>query len=198
MSLRRQITELQWRQHQHDDAYHREIVTLSLERRITHMTLHFAKYTAHFFSSIAAGDIDRFQLILIDSFVISLATANALKQDLGEALERHYKGSRSLTRLGGKILKKMHDDSEEPYWIARQMARYTGQLAKACESMDHIEDYPFRTQMEDANFKLFQIILAEASRLGIDLIKGYFNRLHELEQTGLFHSQLSLTLEGGK
>lgn len=198
MSLRRQISELQWRQHQHDVAYHHEIVILSVKNRVTHMTLHFAKYTAHLFSSIATGDDDLFERILIDSFVISLATANALKQDLGKAVEDHYGRPNSLNRLGKKVLKEMYDGDEEPFWIARRLAKYTGQLAKACESMDHIEDYPFRTQMEEASFLLFRVILAESSRLEFDLIKGYFTRLHELEQTGLFHRQLSLLLEGGK
>lgn len=46
MSLFSQLEELQWKQLQHDEKYHKDIWLLNVQQRITHMTLHLAKYSA--------------------------------------------------------------------------------------------------------------------------------------------------------
>jgi hypothetical protein len=38
------LRQLQVEQFSHDETYHREIARLPVQQRLTHMTLHFAKY----------------------------------------------------------------------------------------------------------------------------------------------------------
>ena len=78
-----QLLDLQWSQLKHDEAYHKDVVILPLAQRIKHMALHNAKYTAYFLEAVERGDDTTMLRVLVDAFVIALATANTLNQDLG-------------------------------------------------------------------------------------------------------------------
>ena len=54
-------------------------------------------------------------------------------------------------------------------------------MAKACESIDHLENFPFRPEITRANAALAQLVLEEAVRRGIDLAKTYSDRINEVE-----------------
>jgi hypothetical protein len=83
MTAREQFLKLQWAQLKHDEAYHKDVVIMPLGQRIKHMALHYAKYTAYLLEAAETGDEARLTKTLTDAFVIVLASANTLNQDLG-------------------------------------------------------------------------------------------------------------------
>jgi hypothetical protein len=79
------LLELQWMQLTHDERYHKDVVILPLGERVKHMALHMAKYVGYL-AELEGDDPDRVARILTDAFIITLATANTLNQDLGRDL----------------------------------------------------------------------------------------------------------------
>ena len=187
MPVDAQILALQWEQLKHDQLYHKDIVILPLAARLKHMALHNAKYTSYFLSALHVGDSKLFKKTLLDAFVISLASANALNQDLGAALVDAVGDAASLKEAGSLLAEKLPSDGSDPLWLARTFAEHTGKFAKACESIDHIEgDVPFRQWMLEANNSLFKTVIAEASARGMDLPPLYRGRMREIETKSIF------------
>lgn len=77
------VYQLQLEQLRHDESFHKDVVLLPLAERVKHMALHNGKYVAYFFE---AADAERFAAVLTDAFIITLATANTINQDLGKAV----------------------------------------------------------------------------------------------------------------
>lgn len=185
MSVRDQLLALQWSQLKHDEAYHKDVVILPLAERIKHMALHNAKYTGHFLDAIEVGDDVRLAKTLTDGFIIVLASANTLNQDLGQDLaeigEMH-----SLQAAGERLANSLRHDGSDPLWIMRQFARHTGQLAKICESWDHLEPVPFREGMKACNLALLQAVLADSAGRAIDLAAACHARIRVIEARSIF------------
>ena len=198
MSVREQLISLQWNQLRHDDSYHKDIVVLPLSQRISHMALHYAKYTSSFFRHELEDDDESLRTTLTDAFAIALATANALNQDLGLEIGDFAKCTMSMCELGDLIRDDLlrEPEANSPFWIGLQFARHTGNLAKACESLDHIEPFPFRDKMKEANLSLFSLVLALASELGVDLAHLYKLRMREIEQKSIFDEHFQNNSKG--
>ena len=184
MSVSDHLLTLQWAQLKHDEAYHKDIVILPLAHRMNHMALHGAKYTAYFLSAVDDGDEARFQRTLTDAFIICLAVANTLNQDLGRELTASNP-DRSLLELGNALAGKLGRD-DDPLWMMRQYCKHSGQLAKLCEAWDHLEDLQFRSGMHQCNLSLFSAVLAEAAARDIDLATAYRERIRAVEARSIF------------
>ncbi len=190
VSIDEQMLALQWEQLKHDESYHKDIVILPLAARLKHMALHNAKYTAHFLSAVHVGDSKLFEKTLLDAFVISLASANALNQNLGVAVTKAVGDAASLKEAGALLAKRLPRDGSDCLWLPRTFAEHNGKFAKACESLDHIEDdVPFKKWMKEANCSLFKVILAEASAQKIDLLPLYRSRMREIEAKSIFDNK---------
>ena len=184
MSVSDHLLTLQWAQLKHDEAYHKDIVILPLAQRMKHMALHGAKYTAYFLSAVDDGDEARFQRTLTDAFIICLAVANTLNQELGRELTASNP-DRSLLELGNALAGKLGRD-DDPLWMMRQYCTHSGQLAKLCEAWDHLEDLQFRSGMHQCNLCLFSAVLAEAAARDIDLATAYRERIRAVEARSIF------------
>jgi hypothetical protein len=97
------LYDLQVEQLAHDESFHKDVVILPLADRIKHMALHNAKYVGYLLDAIDAGD-DGVQAVLTDAFIITLATANTLNQDLGRALEGAGGQDADLKSLGASLV----------------------------------------------------------------------------------------------
>lgn len=188
MSVRDQLLALQWSQLKHDEAYHKDVVVLSLADRIKHMALHNAKYTGHLLEAIDKGDAPRVDATLVDAFIIALASANALNQDLGEELSAEG-ATHSLRAAGEQLSAALPRDPVDPLWIVRQFARHNGRLAKLCESWDHLEAVPFRDGMKASILALLKAVLAESASRAIDLTAAYNSRIRTVETRSIFDKQ---------
>src|SRR5262245_48608359 len=96
------ITDLQWAQHRHDEAYHRDISILPVATRLKHFALHFAKYVGALVDAKRRRDDAAFCRVLTDTFIISLASANAVALKLADVAARYEIGD-SLIDLGVAI-----------------------------------------------------------------------------------------------
>lgn len=162
--------ELQRHQHAHDADYHPEIVSLPTADKLKHMTLHNAKYAARFLESELSGDDELFRRTLVDAFVISLATANALTQRLA----KHAVG---ISTNGGK---------ENSVAFTRRYLEQTGRMAKACESIDHLEPFPFRETIASANARIAGLIRETAVQRSFDIVDDYRARIAQVEEKSGF------------
>jgi len=186
VTAREQILALQWAQLKHDESYHKDIVILPPAQRMKHMTLHYTKYTAHILDAVERDDDTRLAKTVTDAFIIALASANTLNQDLGLELGEITEASPSLTMLGNRFATDLNRSSADPLWLVRAFARHTGRLAKACESWDHLEAVPFLETMKNGNAELFKALLAEASARGLHLADTYKARICEIENRSIF------------
>ena len=126
MSVRDQLLALQWTQLKHDEAYHKDVVILPLAQRIKHMALHNAKYTAYLFEIAESGDDARLTRTLTDAFIISLAVANTLNQDLGRELGEAAVAATSLRTFGSAMTIELARNDADPLWLVRAFARHNG------------------------------------------------------------------------
>jgi len=189
MTDQNQLFDLQWAQLKHDECYHKDIVILPVGQRVKHMALHYAKYTAYFLDAAERDDRARLSKTVTDAFIIALATANALNQDLSRELGDRAK-SKSLRALGAGFVVSLPRDAADSLWVVRQFAHHNGQLAKACESWDHLEPVPFRVMMKECNLALLKAVLAEASACGLDLHDAYKARIREVESFSMFDAKI--------
>ena len=185
MSVHDQLLALQWAQLKHDEAYHKDVVILPLAQRMKHMALHNAKYTAYLLEANTEAENDRLMRTLTDAFIICLAAANTLNQDLGREVAEGD-SAMSLEALGAAIAGRLGRDSGDPLWIVRQYAKHNGRLAKLCESWDHLEAVPFRDGMKECNRALLAAVLAEAAARGLDLAEAYRTRISAVETRSIF------------
>lgn len=185
MNARDQLLALQWAQLRHDEAYHKDVVILPIAQRVKHMALHNAKYTAYLWEGIDAQDEPRIDRALVDAFIIALASANALNQNLGSELPG-LGDVQTLRSAGLGLSQTLPRDAHNPLWVVRQFAKHSGHLAKVCESWDHLEPIAFRDEMKASVSALLHVVLAEAAARDIDLPQAYEERMRVVEARSMF------------
>jgi hypothetical protein len=190
-ALASRLYEFQVEQLAHDEAFHKDVLLLPLADRIKHMALHNAKYVGYFVDALDAGEDGRFQAVLTDAFIISIATANMLNQDLGQAFAESSGQEVDLKSLGAALAESVGRPADDPFAFVKAYARVVGQLAKACESWDHMEDLPYVAMMRTSNIELFKLIAAEAALRSLDLEALFRARLRVIERRSIFHPTLS-------
>lgn len=176
MSAQKYILSLQRKQLHHDEGYHQDILVLDTALRVKHMTLHNAKYSGRFIAAKDDGDDNLFTRTLVDAFIITLATANIFGQDLSVELPAD---SPTLPELGAQLAAK----SNPVISFTRTYSSLVAEMAKACESLDHLEDYPFRAKLIACNAGILRALLVEASVRQIDLAAAYEARIADIEAT---------------
>jgi hypothetical protein len=188
ITVQEQLLALQWAQLKHDELYHKEITLLPVADRMKHFALHMAKYLGYFVDAIDT-DSDRFERTLVDAFIITLASANTLNFDLGKALGWQENAAPvNFKAFGIELATQCFPRSEDKIWFLKQFARHCGRLAKACESLDHIESHPFREAMLASVLDMFKLFVAEGTAHQIDLINGAKERLRSVETKNIFYS----------
>lgn len=175
------VYDLQLEQLRHDESFHKDVVILPLAERVKHMALHNGKYVAYFFEAL---DSERFAAVLTDAFIITLATANTINQDLGKAVAEEWAPITSLSEV--PVPQPEGQDA-----FIKSYAIAAGLLAKACESWDHLEMVPFNTMMRDSNLALFRLVVGYAAALKLDLVEHYRKRLRLIERRSIFHRTLA-------
>ncbi|MBP9828019.1 hypothetical protein KBC55_02580 [Patescibacteria group bacterium] len=179
------IALLQWAQLQHDAKYHQDIHHLSTQQKFKHFTLHLAKYAGKF-AELRENDHEQFQKTLVDTCIISIALANAFNVNIARRLNIEH--AQSLTDVSKSIANTQNSEEARPFPL--QLTILVGKLAKNCESLDHLENFPFREQAESVSLEVFIATIHEASRKGLDLHEAITKRLTEVEKKYIFHNFL--------
>jgi NTP pyrophosphatase (non-canonical NTP hydrolase) len=165
------FADFQRRQTEHDDLAHRDILQLSIQRRVVHYTLHFAKYQGQLLKASKSSDSGVIARLLTDSMIIVLSAANTLNIALQPfANDANTKSRRALGRLSKRDA--MLDEYIE----------HVGEMAKACEALDHLEQYPSRQVLESSVANLGAVVVSLAAQHGVDLTRAVPNRWATVEQ----------------
>lgn len=159
--------ELQAAQFIHDERFHREISRLSIQDRLKHMTLHFAKYAGELLSIEPRRAENE---VLIDTFIIAISSANILGIDL----ERVDLSKASCPNVS----------------FGQRLCVAAGKMAAACEKLDHLEAFPFRETMGEWVVKIISDAKNEAGSRGLLLFEAVASRLDEVKRKNLFYAEL--------
>lgn len=175
---------LQRQQREHDEKAHKDIYYLSYPSRIKHLTFHVAKYAGRL-AEKGTGSKD-YRATVVDAFIISLSAGEVLLINFGAEVMKwdKTKEHKNLSELG-LALKDTFKVEELGDWYFRQLAIVAGRMAKACESLDHMEPVPYRDILSDSIIHLCKSSLAAAAVLSIDLVQKSKERWGAIESKGI-------------
>jgi hypothetical protein len=174
---------LQREQFEHDELFHKEISRLNVHARLNHMALHFCKYTGQLATVCASGDGELRSKTIIDSFIISLSSANILSLNLSEHVAPKLGYAATPRDLGLHLADHLYPTTSlDDRWLLAAHAVNAGKLARACEKIDHLEAFPFRDELREAVLRLCQIALIGASANNFDLFSAVQERRKYLRQ----------------
>lgn len=103
-----------------------------------------------------------------------LAAANTVNVDLQDRIEEGV-FRQDLATMGLKAQKNFEA-------LLLRYAEVVGEMSKACEALDHVEDYPSRSMLERGVVLLVCIVRRLADIEGIDLSAAAKARWHQIEQ----------------
>jgi hypothetical protein len=179
------LLHMQWRQLNHDELYHREIARLSVGDKMKHMTLHLSKYLGNLVEAAEANDNPRIEREIVDAVIIVTAAANTVNLNFSRALGAIVGQAGSFRELGLSV--SSEGRSGDPYrWLINQLAIKIGRLAKATESLDHVEAYPFRERMQEYLIDLYKILISEAALRQLDIEARIEGRLDSIRSRHVF------------
>jgi len=184
------FTVLQPLQQAHDAAYSRDIQNMSFWNQMTHYCLHQAKYVGRLTSFCPRNTTHSFDRIVTDSFVVTLAMANALRLDLTQELANIPPVSFSIktpSGLADQLLQPQAQlasallDCPQPKpgvfnWLARQMPANRRQQTVAM------------AQMKQATLAFARIHAGVAMGLSMDMQQMVRERLEARGRGNIFHS----------
>jgi len=155
-------------QFDHDEKYHREISRLTVQDRLRHMSLHFAKYAGRLWEE--NGDDER-QKTVIDSLIIAVSTANILNINLATASIPASSNCGDTT-------------------FARRLSVAAGRFAGACERLDHLEDVPYRKILSAEMLAILGACLDAARAEGWCPVSEMRDRLRPIKAKSIFFGKL--------
>lgn len=175
------LRNLQARQREHDIRAHPDIYYLSYPDRMKHLTFHVSKYAGRLAKdNVPEADLNR---TLVDTFIISLSSADVLRIDFTQALNKWTKlaDQPDLISLGRAICERDRKFEVLQDWYFRKLADVAGRMAKACESLDHMEGIPYRDILAEAIIDLCRVTIVAASIASLDLAAAVGQRWEYIE-----------------
>ena len=176
------LLSLQAAQQTHDLLAHRDILNLDTQTRLKHMILHFLKYSGKM--AIAQENRDEKLLIntLIDTFIICLATANALNVSLGADLNIL---TSDLKSLGIELSKNFRKEKIHEHALI-ELVTTAGRMAKSIESTDHLERGNPRAELEKLIVELSSAMLGISGLINFTLQDEIEKRWKIIETKSIF------------
>jgi hypothetical protein len=159
--------KIQFEQFEHDEKYHREIARLTVQERLKHMTLHFAKYAGEVYAEPSEQE---FQRLVTDVLVIAISTANTLNLRLSDVLDC--------------------DQNSDSSTFENALVVATGRMAAACEKLDHLEEFPYRSQISDGMLTVLKAALAVCAERSWSVPVIMKARLAPVKKKSIFHGKL--------
>ncbi len=175
------LRNLQARQREHDVRAHPDIYYLPYADRMKHLTFHVSKYAGR----LAKGELAQadFNRTLVDTFIITLSAAEVLRIDFAEVLNKWTKvaDQSDLIGLGHALCEGDCKPHVLQDWYFRKLADVAGKMAKACESLDHMEPIPYRDILSEAVVDLCRATIAVSSLVSLDLTMAVGQRWEFIE-----------------
>jgi hypothetical protein len=182
------LLPLQRKQQEHDERAHRDILNLDTHTRLKHMVLHFLKYAGKIASAREKGDVEAFKSALVDTFIICMATANALNVSLGQQIAQEADG---IDHLASLLSKEIASATIFDTALVK-LTVIAGGMAKAIESTDHLELGNPRAQMEDLIVQLSRAILGVIGTQRLHLEDAIDGRWKAVEAKSIFARRTSV------
>ncbi len=135
------------------------------------MALHFAKYAGNLIGAI--DNDDRLQRAVVDTFIIALSTSNTLNVRASELIGR--------SRLAVVTGQEFFD----------ALVIGAGQMAAACEKLDHIEAVDFRGEVTGAIADLIAATVTVAASKGWRLDQIVRARLGAVKRKWIHHDKVA-------
>lgn len=184
---------MQWKQLRHDENYHKEIWLLTVQQRITHMTLHLSKYSAKITISAFEDDTDTLRKTTIDALIISFSSANIFSVPLSKfALSDENRNLSNINELSENLFKPYKSANKNiSTQLSLEILRNTGMLCKFVESLDHLETLDYRGKILESLAAVFRLLLALCYCMDIkDIENKISDRLYTLESKNIFFNML--------
>lgn len=191
MSVKQILKKLEIKQMAHDDRYHKDIWVLSTQGKAKHMAAHIGKYSGQILKEIREPQIDleKVHKYVIDSLIINFSYANIFTYRLSNHLDSTYLQFTSLKDLRDSIAKDYltrkgytKKESEHGLDLAMDMCILASQILKTVESMDHVEDHPYRANFNQYTIDIFQILITLCFIYDIENIELLIaDRLYQVE-----------------
>ena len=177
-----ELQELQREQQRHDERFHRDVYYLAYPRRMAHLVFHVAKYAGRAWP-LAAQETPAapvFKKILVDTFIVSLSACEILNLDLDSAIGGSSSDAKRPTvREWGKRIARQNQ-AEPRSWLDSTIP-HLAMLAKAMESLDHIEPTDSRKLLTDGFVAILKATIAASWVLQLDLAAETRKRWQEIE-----------------
>lgn len=191
MSVKQILKKLETKQMAHDNRYHKDIWVLSTQGKAKHMAAHIGKYSGQILKEIREPQIDleKVHKYVIDSLIINFSYANIFTYRLSNHLDSTYLQFTSLKDLRDSITKDYltrkgytKKESEHGLDLAMDMCILASQILKTVESMDHVEDHPYRANFNQYTIDIFQILITLCFIYDIENIELLIaDRLYQVE-----------------
>lgn len=178
------LFELQQKQVDHDQKYHRDIFFLNYQDRFKHMVMHYGKYAgrlARLLRNKAASDEIQSDVkrTIIDCFIIVLSCADLLQLNLNDKLKEKLGSDEnsSLKELTLDVKEASPDlyarlsTGDEANKVLNFILEYTsivGDLLKVGEDLDHMVGFN-RDVIREQTLNILNIVLLSSLIWNIDL-----------------------------
>ena len=113
-----------------------------------------------------------FRRTATDAMIIAISCANILNISLSES---------SIKQLSNELTHGA---------FSKQMTIAAGRMASACERLDHLEDFPFRSVLCDEALAILSSCLALFRAEGWEPIQEMKDRLAPIKAKSIFHGNL--------
>lgn len=178
------LLRLQRVQQMHDELAHRDILSFDLYKKLKHMVLHFYKYAGRIEQAKSTNDLAELERTLIDTFIICMASANAMNISLSATIGLKADNLATVTEMLGKDFV-----GQDIFSLAvRELILIGGRMAKVVESSDHMERGDPRQQMESLVPKLAAVILGCLGAQRVDVDSAVRARLSAVEAKSIFRN----------
>lgn len=178
------LLPLQKLQQTHDEAAHRDILSFDLYKRLKHMVLHFFKYAGKIEAARSGANPSDLRQVLVDTYIICMASANAMNLSLGAAIAYEYEFS-DINALARELSKSI-GGTDFFGEALRSLLLIGGSMAKAIESSDHMERGNPREVMESLIPQLAIAVLGILGCLDGNIETDIRSRLHSIEKKSIF------------
>jgi len=205
MSAFETLKNLEYKQLQHDERYHKDIWVLSTQGKVRHMAAHIGKYSGQVLCAIRSNQGG--ELIakkVVDSLIINLSYANIFLCIVSKHL--HSKDIEDKPTLDELIHSVGQFYVEEKQYergnqcgleLAMDFCILSGEILKTVESMDHMEIHPYREKFNAYSLSMFEILSALCKQYDIkDIEKKIENRMFEVEDRSPYISHFGNYREG--
>ncbi len=183
MTAKQDLQYLIQKQREHDAACHRDIYSLPSKARLTHLVLHFMKYAGKF-ASLPKWDVyanTQVASIITDTFIIGLSAADVLHVS-ADMILTEAKDSHHLFGAGTALYPQYFHIRYDPDRVLRLFVQPIGKMAKALESLDHLERFDYRQELEDGLVTIMQLCLIVAAGIEIHLRATVDERWKNIEE----------------